>query len=710
MSSQQDPHLDAWMEPEEAPRHGQTSNPILMVHRALRGRYLLAAAIGAILAVPGALVGYNLMAPVYTSTGVISIDPAGRRLIYDTEFNEQIASFDSFVRSQATTLQSPRVMQAAADELTKVGKLPAGQPNWIRLQRASEVSVPRGSREIYLRVTMRDPRLAKDAAETILNSYATIAKEEGNEVWDRQITQLEGIRDIARRDRDAALAQARRLAEGQGTVDLDRRRLFVQQQLEAIERQIQALEIERPTLVEPAAAQDGEPERELTPNDYAQIDPDMAALVSQRRDLEQSMSAMLSRVTDRHPDYLAASDELASVNKRINERMIVLEEMDLGIGNGAGLGGLGIRLESLRKIKAERAAEAKNLAEVALDIRTYEVEAQAAQERFDLAAKEIEALTTERQASNEGRIRIAQQAETPFQPSEDRRLPLAAVGAMGGFGLSLAAFAGYGLLHPRYRYVADLEEESAAPPVLGLVPQVEEGRIEDDEAAQAGVHQIRSLLESVPHKGNARVIVVTSAMAAEGKSTLAAALAASMARAGRSTLLIDADLIGRGVTGRLSARRLAGLTDRIASAHDNGQIHEVEGRENLDLMPAGVAEGFDAERLSSQAMGDLLASLRTRYDAIVVDTGPILGSLEANAVVPHVDQVVLVVSRGQNTRLVKVAIDRLHRFHAGRIGMVFNRAARADIERSTSAASISFRSRMASRPEAEQAQSVSSSA
>lgn len=710
MSSQQDPHLDAWMEPEEAPRHGQTSNPILMVHRALRGRYLLAAAIGAILAVPGALVGYNLMAPVYTSTGVISIDPAGRRLIYDTEFNEQIASFDSFVRSQATTLQSPRVMQAAADELTKVGKLPAGQPNWIRLQRASDVSVPRGSREIYLRVTMRDPRLARDAAQTILDSYAAIADEEGNEVWNRQETALMNIRDAARRDRDAALAEARRLAERQGTVDLDRRRLFVQQQLEAIEKQIQALEIERPALVEPAAAQEGEPERELTPNDYAQIDPDMAALVSQRRDLEQSMSAMLSRVTERHPDYLAASDELASVNKRINERMTALEELDLGLGNGAGLGGLSVRLDALRKIKAERAVEARELAAVALEIRAHEVDAQAAQERFDLAAKELEALTTERQASTEGRIRIAQQAETPFQPSEDRRLPLAAVGAMGGFGLSLAAFAGYGLLHPRYRYVADLEEESAAPPVLGLVPQVEEGRIEDDEAAQAGVHQIRSLLESVPHKGNARVIVVTSAMAAEGKSTLAAALAASMAKAGRSTLLIDADLIGRGVTGRLSARRLAGLTDRIASAHDNGQIHEVEGRENLDLMPAGVAEGFDAERLSSQAMGDLLASLRTRYDAIVVDTGPILGSLEANAVVPHVDQVVLVVSRGQNTRLVKVAIDRLHRFHAGRIGMVFNRAARADIERSTSAASISFRSRMASRPEAEQAQSVSSSA
>jgi Mrp family chromosome partitioning ATPase len=136
----------------------------------------------------------------------------------------------------------------------------------------------------------------------------------------------------------------------------------------------------------------------------------------------------------------------------------------------------------------------------------------------------------------------------------------------------------------------------------------------------------------------------------------------------------------------------------------------VEGRKNLDLMPAGVAPGFEPEELSSHAMEELLSPLRTRYEAIVIDTGPILGSLEANAVVPLADQIVLVVSRGQNTRLVKVAVDRLHRFHAGRIGLVFNRAARVDIERSTSAASISVRSRAASRPAAEQASAMSASA
>ncbi len=712
MSSQQDPHLDAWMEPEVEPGQGQTSNPLLLVHRALRGRYIWAIAIGAVLAIPGAIIGYKLMPPMYTSTGVIVIDPSRPVVLYQTDFNENITGFDSFVRTQSTTLQSPRVMQAAATKLAERGLLPPETRNWVQLQRATSVSVPRGSREVRLEVTMTDPRLAAESAAAILSSYETIANEEAYGVWDNQEAALSTIITGARRDRDAALQQSRKLAEAKGTVDLERRRMFVQGQIEALDQQIQSLEIELPTLRDPAAEQEeGIEPQELTAEDYAQVDPDMSSLIQWRRSIQQQMSGLLTRVKEQHPDYLAKSDELDAVNARIEERKAELEKLGLDAANGgAGFGGFRQRLDALLAIREARAKEARDLSAVALQIQEFEAQAQAAQNRLDLANSKLEGLTTERQNSTEGRIRVAQRAEVPFQPSKDRRKPLAAMGACGGMGLSLAAFAAFGLLHPRYRYVSDLEDEAAAPPVLGLVPMVEEGRIEADEAAQAGIHQIRSLLESMPRSGNARVIAITSASAAEGKSTLAAALAASMARSGRKTLLVDADLIGRGVTGRLSARRLAGLSDRIASKHDNGQIHEVEGRKNLDLMPAGVAEGFDSEHLSSHSMEELLASLRSRYEAVVIDTGPILGSLEANAVVPHADQVVLVVARGQNTRLVKVAIDRLHRFHAGRIGLVFNRATRGDIERSTSAASVSLRSRAYSRPESEQGSAMSASA
>lgn len=713
MNSQQDSHLDAWMEPEAPQGQGQGANPLLLVHRALRGRYLIALAIGAVLAIPGAFVGYRVMSPVYTSTGVVTIDPTKPVLIYENEMNEAITAFESFVRSQARTLESPRVMQAAAKRLAERGVMSPDPANWVRVQRATEVSVPRGGRDMIVAVTMRDQRLARDAADTILKAYKDIADEEANSTWRFREDGLKQIISTATTDRDTFLRMAREKSQAEGTVDLDRRRLFVQEQLESLDRQIQTLQIDLPTLREPPVEEGDSAPRALTAEEYAQLDPELASLMSERRSVEQRISALLARVTTRHPDYLAVDDELKFVNDRINVRLEQLKGMGLeDVTGGSGVGGYRQRLDALKRIRDEYAAEATTLSEIALEIDSLESQARNAQERLELANQRLESLTTERQNATEGRVRIAQEPEIPLRPSKDRRMPLAAMGAAGGFGFTLFAFAAYGIVRPRYRYVADLEDESSSPPVLGLVPEVADGRIEGDEAAQAGVHQIRSLLESVPHTGTARVIVVTSATAAEGKSTLSAALSASMAKAGRKTLLIDSDLIGRGVSSRLSARLLAGLSDLVADGGtvSDGYIHEVEGRSNLDLMPAGIAQGFEPEQLSSQAMEDLISALRNRYDAIVIDTGPILGSLEANAAVPQADQVILAISRGQNARLVKVAIERLRRFQVDRIGLVFNRAARADIERSTNAASVSIRSRASSRPASEQSRPISASA
>ena len=87
----------------------------------------------------------------------------------------------------------------------------------------------------------------------------------------------------------------------------------------------------------------------------------------------------------------------------------------------------------------------------------------------------------------------------------------------------------------------------------------------------------------------------------------------------------------------------------------------------------------------------LFERLRVEYDVLVIDTGPILGSIEAQAIVPASDEVLLVVSRGRDVRHVRMAIERLQRLGARRLGIVFNRAASSDFERSTSMSMASAR-------------------
>jgi Mrp family chromosome partitioning ATPase len=90
-------------------------------------------------------------------------------------------------------------------------------------------------------------------------------------------------------------------------------------------------------------------------------------------------------------------------------------------------------------------------------------------------------------------------------------------------------------------------------------------------------------------------------------------------------------------------------------------------------------------------LSQLLDQARGAFDAVIIDSGPIMGSLEANLATSLSDRVVLVVGRGQDPKNVRTALNRLRGIGAVCAGLVFNRALSADFARSVSAMSLSAR-------------------
>jgi len=86
----------------------------------------------------------------------------------------------------------------------------------------------------------------------------------------------------------------------------------------------------------------------------------------------------------------------------------------------------------------------------------------------------------------------------------------------------------------------------------------------------------------------------------------------------------------------------------------------------------------------------LLEYLRSRYDTILIDTGPILGSVEAAFVSPQADGMLLVVGRGQYKPLVKKAIEQIQAIDGRIAATVFNRASLHEIRHSASSMSVHF--------------------
>ncbi|MGB8065105.1 MAG: polysaccharide biosynthesis tyrosine autokinase [Candidatus Sulfotelmatobacter sp.] len=171
-----------------------------------------------------------------------------------------------------------------------------------------------------------------------------------------------------------------------------------------------------------------------------------------------------------------------------------------------------------------------------------------------------------------------------------------------------------------------------------------------------------------------KVILVTSAMPQEGKTTISANSALVLAQRGSRVLLVDADLRRPGV------HRLFGLTPREGLSSvisGSGKIEEAilpcPEVPSLWILPAGPIPPQPTELLGSTVMRDLIARWRNEFDHIIIDTPPCLAVTDAVLLSPEADRVILVARSGQTTRpALRRACDLLLQVNARVMGIVLN--------------------------------------
>ncbi|MFZ0770751.1 MAG: GumC family protein [Candidatus Sulfotelmatobacter sp.] len=148
-----------------------------------------------------------------------------------------------------------------------------------------------------------------------------------------------------------------------------------------------------------------------------------------------------------------------------------------------------------------------------------------------------------------------------------------------------------------------------------------------------------------------RVIMVTSALPQEGKTTTSINCAVVLAQKGIRVLLIDADLRRPSIHKTLGMGPRSGLSNVLTgSATLEQAITRSPILPNLDVLPAGTPPPNPAELLASTNMRDMLQELRGHYDHIVVDTPPTLSVTDAVVLSPRADAIVLVIRSGHTTK------------------------------------------------------------
>jgi capsular exopolysaccharide synthesis family protein len=174
------------------------------------------------------------------------------------------------------------------------------------------------------------------------------------------------------------------------------------------------------------------------------------------------------------------------------------------------------------------------------------------------------------------------------------------------------------------------------------------------------------------------VILVTSAMPQEGKTTISANSALVLAQRGSRVLLVDADL-RRPSVGKLFGMRPRGGLSTLITGSDKVEDVVLPCPEvpNLWILPAGPIPPQPSELLSSTVMKDLILHWREDFDHVIIDSPPCLSVTDAVLLSPEADRIILVARSGKTTKAaLRRACDVLLQVNARVMGIVLNALSR----------------------------------
>lgn len=291
-------------------------------------------------------------------------------------------------------------------------------------------------------------------------------------------------------------------------------------------------------------------------------------------------------------------------------------------------------------------------------------------------------------------------ATTPRSPSSPKTLLYTLGALLVGLLLGLAVATVRDALDRRLRRSRDVAQVLDHP-IIGHVRAQALGRTAFPSTSPNGAGSLteadresfRILRENIAYLGAAsesRTMLVTSAVGAEGKSTVAACLAFATAEAGRRTLLIECDLRKPVLAKRMGINEHPGLTDYLTG---NAQPPEIlqpiaavagrvngsgrapgsaqRGGTNLVCITAGRSVPHPAELLASERFHALVAEVSEVYDAVILDTAPLLPVADTLAIIPDVSAVIVCVRLDQTTRdQARAAQSALSRLPHRPVGLV----------------------------------------
>ncbi|HGF7178306.1 TPA: exopolysaccharide regulatory tyrosine autokinase VpsO [Vibrio cholerae] len=550
-----------------------------------------------------------------------------------------------------------------------------------KFKRGMEISPIRKTQLVNIYYTAGDPKLAAKIANEIARVYMDSHLEAKLEVELKANTWLNTRMEELRTQLRESEAKLQAFLQAEGLVDVQGVEGLATQELEDLTSQMNKARDRRvaaETLYQVA-------------NSYSKNDSDLTALSSipeisnhptirdlkvAEVDAERKVSEFSKRYGPKHPKLKSASAQLEAVRKNLRAE---LRQLLNGINNE-----LQAAKQSERSLQTEfnqRKSEFQTLTVKNAKYSELKREVQTNRELFDLFL----ARQKETSASGDFNTTIARftdQASAPLAPSKPNKKLIVLLAFVVSFGFACVVAFIADAMTDTFADIKQVEKQLALS-LLGVVPVVRKQRGKLDAKAYFD-EKLRELTEAVrtirtsyllAHVNQDQyVVMLTSCLPGEGKTTSSLNLALSLAQM-EKTLLIDCDLRKPSIAHRFGiSGSQPGVTNLLNGTQSLEDCVYHDEQSGLDILTAGVYASNPLELLSSSKFSELLADLRTRYQRIVIDTPPCLAVSDSFMLAQYVDSVILVIDANHTrTPVVREVVGKLTQQGSRIDGVILNR-------------------------------------
>jgi capsular exopolysaccharide synthesis family protein len=665
---------------------------------ACRRRWLSATSLGLLLAGLVAVPAWMFLPRGYEAVAWLRVRDKGGMLSHGRD----TAEYESYKKTQLQLMKSPYVLQAALrkpgiealETLREAGTDPIG---W--LSRGLLVTAAPESEVVQVRLRGKKAEDVAKILNAVINSFLDDIvnkdrterlsrrdalekkfKENMNELRERRETMNNLAKTLGTRDSAEVANQRGLLMDHVGTL----RGLLAQTQ-----RDIAAIDAE-------LWIADARERGEISPEDSV---PDEVVDAALARDLQVvELKARLANLEEAvsfqeqrsarggsEPAVRRLQAQARELEERVEDRRRELRPAIVAQLMGDAIGRRGETPVVLRK---RRQMLAKTLEETSKEFDTLSKEVtELGKANADMDARKIEVEHLQRVTDQIGielesqaidlnmpnRVTLIEPAGVPQGNDRLFRLLLTALAGMGGFALGGGAIVMLEYLRDHVNQVDDVSRRVGVR-VLGTYPRVSSLRKRQDShavLAECG-DTIRTLISQAGREAP-KVILVTSAVAGEGKTTFAAQLAASLARADKRTLLLDGDLRHPNAHMALELELRAGLPELLRGELGNDEVVQPTAIDGLFAVTGGACDYAAISALSRPELARVIRGFRDSFDNIVIDAGPVLEASDPLLLGRQSDAVILAtmldVSRVPQ---VSAAVDRLRSVGVRLLGVIVN--------------------------------------